>query len=183
MRKPPLIAFLLLKTFVPSGIREFYIGDIEEQFQTIAMEQDGQKANRWFWKQLMNSIVPLLGLFAQKNLQLSVLRVAAIFVVLLPVIATSPLKSSGLYFSLGELLGVLLAALVLGFLCRLIIRNVRFISIITITLVIFTICLVIRGEWRELPWMLIPLTIFISVGAGLALIIPNLNSTDPKIKA
>lgn len=182
MRKPPLIPYIFLKVLAPSEIREFFLGDIEEQFQLIVEDQNEQDANLWFWKQTVNSIFPLLGLFAQKNLQLSIFRVFAVLAVLLPVILTSPLKDSGPYYSLSELFALLFAAFVLGFLCRLIIKNFRFVTTAFIAIVIFTICLILRGEWHEIPWMLVPITLFVSVGAGLALIIPNKNSTDPKIR-
>lgn len=182
MRKPPLIPFLLLKVLAPTEIREFFLGDIEEQFQLIIKDRNEQDASRWFWKHTINSLVPLFGLFAQKNLQLSAFRVVAVFVVLLPVILTSPLKSSGVYYSLSELMGLLFASLVLGFLCRLIIKNVRIITTITIALIIFTACLIIRGERQDITWMLIPIILFVSVGASLALILPNKNSTDPKLR-
>ncbi len=183
MKKPPRLAYFLLKTFVPSGISEFFLGDIEEQFQWIATDTDDRKANRWFWKQTISSLVPLLNLAIRKNLHLSAFRVITTFAVVLPVIATSPLKDSGAYYSLSELVALLFAAFALGFLCRLIIHNVRFITAITIALIIFTISLIVRGDWLELPWLLVLVTIFISSGAGLALVMPNRNSPNPKIRA
>lgn len=56
---PPRTAkFLLL--MVPKRDREYLIGDLEEEFQTILLPEYGLRAARlWYWWQVLSSITPL----------------------------------------------------------------------------------------------------------------------------
>lgn len=184
MRKPPLMPYLLLRCFAPKDIREFFLGDIEEEFQTLATDQGQRQANRWVWRQSLVSVIPIFGLIVRKNLNLSPFRMIAFFAVVVPVLMTQPLRNGeGSYFSLSQLVGLLFSALALGFLCRLIVHNIRFLTSVTIALVIFTILLIVRGDSNEIPWLIVLAFGFISIGVGLALFTVERNTPGPKIRA
>lgn len=56
-RAPPALARWLLSACVPRVHREFVMGDVEEEYHEIASRRGVWHARRWYWRQVLGSIV------------------------------------------------------------------------------------------------------------------------------
>ena len=183
MTRIPRIPYFVLRTFAPKGINEFFLGDIEEQFHFIAESQGVHAAKRWFWLQTANSLFPLTLISLRQRLKLSLLRVVALFSAILPAVLTKPLYGDrDDYYSPGDMLLILFSTFMIGFLCRVIIRKVGFFQVTFVGILVFSVSLVIRGEFREIPPLLVLAMLFVSSGVGVASLFVGRNYTDPKIR-
>jgi hypothetical protein len=54
---PPRLAAWLLDLFVPSDNAESIIGDLFEEFSSIAASADSTVARRWFWRQTLRTVL------------------------------------------------------------------------------------------------------------------------------
>ncbi len=58
--RPPRVAEFLAETFVPhTAEREAILGDLAEEYQCIASRETAHAARRWYWSQVIRSLVPL----------------------------------------------------------------------------------------------------------------------------
>lgn len=59
-RGVPVVAELIAATFLPDDAqREAMLGDLAEEYQLLAAQQDARAAGRWYWSHVIRSIVPL----------------------------------------------------------------------------------------------------------------------------
>ncbi len=59
----PREAEMLLHLFLPRSMREYAIGDLEEEFRTIVLPKFGPRfARRWYWLQVARSVLQSLRL-------------------------------------------------------------------------------------------------------------------------
>ena len=54
---PPRLARWLLRSFLPSHIREFVTGDLDEEFRRyVTLELSPRQARHWYWSQTLRSL-------------------------------------------------------------------------------------------------------------------------------
>jgi hypothetical protein len=57
---PPRLATWLLGVFLPATERETIPGDLAEEFAFIVQGDGNARANRWYWRQTVTSVAPML---------------------------------------------------------------------------------------------------------------------------
>jgi hypothetical protein len=60
--KPPLFSRLLLLALAGEMEAEFVAGDLYEEFADVAARLGKPSANHWYWRQVVRSAAPLLGM-------------------------------------------------------------------------------------------------------------------------
>jgi len=65
--EPPRFAEFVLKLTLPSRYREQQIGDLAEAFFTLRERSSLSEARRWFWRQVLKSILPNLKLSLRRD--------------------------------------------------------------------------------------------------------------------
>ena len=58
MTSPPRLARWMVAALVREPLREYLLGDLDEQFATQVCDVGPRRARRWYWSQSMRSIVP-----------------------------------------------------------------------------------------------------------------------------
>ena len=53
--KPPRLARLLILLVVPASERDFFLGDLLEEFQERVRSEGLRRANAWYWRQTLRS--------------------------------------------------------------------------------------------------------------------------------
>ncbi|MGH9793150.1 MAG: ABC transporter permease [Candidatus Acidiferrales bacterium] len=53
--RPPRLAQILLRTTLPTSEREFFLGDLEEEFRARAASDGRRAARRWYWRQAFSA--------------------------------------------------------------------------------------------------------------------------------
>lgn len=59
--QPPLIAAWFLTLFTPAEVEESITGDLLEEFSEIAIESGYGFARRWYWRQILKTIIHSFG--------------------------------------------------------------------------------------------------------------------------
>ncbi|MDJ0766955.1 MAG: ABC transporter permease [Myxococcota bacterium] len=75
MSRPPILAILILRLVVESGDRRFLLSDLAEEYESIERDLGKDAARRWYWEQVLRSIVPSLKRRLLKKRQLPLSRV------------------------------------------------------------------------------------------------------------
>src|SRR5262245_5541949 len=52
---PPRIARLLMSLVLPASEREFFLGDLDEEFQQFVCSGGVRQARRWYWRQVLEA--------------------------------------------------------------------------------------------------------------------------------
>ncbi len=77
-RYPPKSAKYLIYLFLPATDRENIAGDLAEEYQTIILPEFGlRRARFWYWKQVICSIWPLIGIRLRRILTIGAIAKAA----------------------------------------------------------------------------------------------------------
>lgn len=58
---PPRTAMWFLTLFTPAEVEESVTGDLLEEFSAIAIESGDAFARRWFWRQILKTIIDAVG--------------------------------------------------------------------------------------------------------------------------
>ena len=58
MTSPPRLARWIVAALVHEPVREFLLGDLDEQFAETMRDKGGRRARRWYWSQVLRSIPP-----------------------------------------------------------------------------------------------------------------------------
>lgn len=58
MTRPPTVARWLLTVLVREPVREYLLGDLDEQFADVVRGAGARRARRWYWSQAIRSIGP-----------------------------------------------------------------------------------------------------------------------------
>ncbi len=158
--RPPLVAFLLLRFSTPLELREAFLGDLHEQFQTLVRQRGIIHARRWYWKQLFVSVWPLSRVNTGQTPLQNCLKLAVLFVL---VAVVPPVKNANVAGYLAELFGLMAAAFLFGWLgCRLFFRFPLAICF-TFSSLLYLIAIVFRGEFNEIPWLMVFASLIILV--------------------
>ena len=59
--QPPRIAAWFLTLFTPAELEESITGDLLEEFSEIAIESGHTIARRWYWRQILKTIIHTFG--------------------------------------------------------------------------------------------------------------------------
>jgi hypothetical protein len=78
--RPPLLARALLMVVAGDGEAEFVAGDLAEEFADLGETQQRSVANRWYLRQVVRSVLPLLGLRLRSGELIGVLLSAVVSV-------------------------------------------------------------------------------------------------------
>lgn len=49
---PPRVAFMLIHRIIPNSLKDFILGDMQEEFTDLLTESP-QKARYWYWRQTL----------------------------------------------------------------------------------------------------------------------------------
>ena len=68
--EPPHLATSIIARLLPLGEREDTLGDLAERFHRHVERSGAGSARRWYWKQVLSSILPMIRVRVMRLLKL-----------------------------------------------------------------------------------------------------------------